>query len=83
VVAKVVRYVSLVNLVPILELLTDSEDLEKIAKPVDGWIETRDADFRGRHIIPQLSTLGFDDFEAFCEDRRALLKDKLAVVMVG
>ena len=80
---RIQRYVSLVNLIPNLELLTDSENLEKNAKPFDAWIETRDADFRGRHIIPQLTTLGFDEFDAFCEARRALLKAKLAVVMAG
>jgi hypothetical protein len=32
--------VSLVNLIPNLELLTDSENLEKNAKPFDAWIET-------------------------------------------
>ena len=80
---RIQRYVSLVNLIPNLELLTDSENLEKNAKPFDAWIETRDADFRGRHVIPKLTTLGFDEFEAFCEARRALLKAKLAVVMAG
>lgn len=32
----------------------------------------RGADFRGRHLIPKLTTLGFGEFEAFCEARRAL-----------
>ena len=37
---RIQRYVSLVNLIPNLELLTDSENLEKNAKPFDAWIET-------------------------------------------
>mgnify|MGYP001245953362 CR=1 FL=1 len=44
---------------------------------------TRDADFRGHHLIPILTDLGFDEFEALCEARRALLKGRLAVVMAS
>lgn len=79
---RIKRYVSLVNLVPNLELLTDSENLEKNAKPFDKWFETRDADFQARHLIPKQS-VGFDEFESFCEARRELLKARLAVVLAG
>ena len=36
----------------------------------------------GGAISSRQTILGFDEFEAFCEARRALLKAKLAVVML-
>jgi len=35
-----------------LQLLTDSENLEKKAKDFDSWIATRDQNFKSRHRIP-------------------------------
>lgn len=72
---RVQRYGALVNLIPNLELLTDSENLAKNSTPFHTWIETRDRDFRGRHLIP--TGVQFDEFEDFCLERKALLKTKL------
>ena len=75
--AKVQAYVTKYNLLPNLELLTDSENLSKNATPFDNWITTRDAGFRTRHLIPDVPSYGFDSFEE-CFDSR---KDLIAAVL--
>lgn len=67
--AYMLKYNTLVN----LELLTESENLSKNATPFDEWIKTRDAAFRKRHLIPDLSNLGFDYFEEFSKARTDLI----------
>ena len=61
------------NILSNLELLTESENLSKRAAPFDGWLQTRDAAFRRRHLIPDLPTYGFDSFEEFSKARTALI----------
>jgi hypothetical protein len=78
---RVQRYIALVNLIPNLELLTETENLEKNSKPFDTWIETRDPDFRSRHLVPKLPSVGFDQFDEFCRERLVRLKAKLVVAM--
>ena len=71
--AKVNSYVSKYNFLSNLQLLTDSENLSKNATHFDEWIQTRDATFRKRHLIPDLPTYGFDSFEEFSKARTALI----------
>jgi uncharacterized protein with ParB-like and HNH nuclease domain len=71
--AKIKSYVSRYNVLPNLQLLTDSENLSKNATPFDEWIQTRDVTFRGRHLIPELPTYGFDSFSDFFEARKDLI----------
>ncbi|MFZ1574143.1 MAG: DUF262 domain-containing protein [Chromatiaceae bacterium] len=68
--AEVQSFIAKYNLLPNLQLLTDSENLSKSAKPFDDWIKTRDATFRARHLIPDVTAYGFDTFEEFYEKRR-------------
>lgn len=68
--AKVQSYIAKYNLLPNLQLLTDSENLSKNATPFDNWIKTRDAAFRKRHRVPEMISYGFDTFEEFYEKRR-------------
>jgi len=76
---KVQSYLSKYNLLPNLQLLTESENLSKNATPFDEWIKTRDAAFRKRHLIPDIHDCEFDSFEEFFEVRStqitAVLKD--------
>jgi len=51
--------------------------LSKNAAPFDEWIQTRDADFRERHHIPNLPAYGFDVFEKFSKERTALIEEAL------
>jgi hypothetical protein len=71
--AKIQAYMSKYNNLANLQLLTDSENLSKNATPFDTWIQTRDAAFRKRHLIPDLTNLGFDSFEEFSKARTALI----------
>jgi hypothetical protein len=70
-------YLSNFNVLSNLQLLTDSENLSKNATPFDEWIRTRDPQFRKRHVIPDLSSYGFDSFEQFSEKRAALIRKAL------
>ncbi len=74
---KIQAYLSGFNILSNLQLLTDSENLSKNAKPFDTWIQTRDATFRKKHLIPNPGNLDFDSFEEFSTSRRALIVDLL------
>ena len=54
---RVQSYIAKYNTLANLELLTESENLSKNATPFDQWIQTRDVDFRKRHLIPDLNFL--------------------------
>jgi hypothetical protein len=71
--AKVQTYMANYNILPNLQLLTESENLSKNATPFDQWIQTRDAAFKKRHLIPDLANLGFDSFDGFAKARRHLI----------
>jgi uncharacterized protein with ParB-like and HNH nuclease domain len=75
--AKVEAYLSMYNLLPNLQLLTDSENLSKNATPFDEWIQTRDATFRKRHLIPGQDHCGFDSFEEFFRIRTESIREVL------
>jgi Protein of unknown function DUF262 len=71
--AKIAAYLSRYNTLCNLQLLTDSENLSKNATPFDDWIETRDASFRKRHLIPNLTNYSFDSFDEFAIARIVLI----------
>ena len=71
--AKIQPYMSKYNILSNLELLTESENLSKNATPFEDWIQTRDADFHKRHLIPDLDSYGFDFFDEFSNARRKLI----------
>ena len=75
--AKIQAYMLNFNILSNLQLLTDSENLSKNATPFDKWIQTRDAAFRKRHLIPDLTNLDFDSFEEFSKKRRTLIMASL------
>lgn len=74
---KIQAYMSNFNVLPNLQLLTESENLSKNATPFDQWIQTRDTAFRKRHLIPDLTNLGFDSFDEFSKARRTLIVTSL------
>ena len=65
------------NTIANLQLLTDKENLEKNAAAFDGWLQTRDAQFKTRHSIPLLPDYGFDHFLEFIDKRRSDIREKL------
>jgi hypothetical protein len=60
-----------------LELLDDSENKIKNAKPFEEWLSDRDENFRERHHIPQMENYSFDNFLSFIEERKKLLIESL------
>ena len=77
--SKVKSYINKYNLLPNLQLLTDSENLSKNATPFDEWIKTRDFSFKSRHMIPEIASYSFDTFDKFFDKRR----DSIAKVLKG
>ena len=75
--AKIQSYMSTYNILPNLQLLTDSENLEKNATPFDDWLRTRDAAFRRRHLIPAIASYNFDFFNEFFNARAGLIIEAL------
>jgi len=63
------------NLLANLQLLTSSENTPKNATPFEQWLKTRNAAFRKRHLIPVMTSYGFESesFEKFYEDRQRSL----------
>ena len=70
---RIQAYISKYNILPNLQLLTRSENESKNATPFDDWIQTRDVNFRKRHLIPDLTNCRFDFFEEFSNARAALI----------
>lgn len=67
------------NKIANLELLTQQENSEKLNKPFEEWIRSRDPSFKERHLIPDDPELWrLENFEEFVSAREGLIKDKLA-----
>lgn len=72
------RYKELVHRIGNLQLLLNTENLEKKAKAFEAWLPTRDQSFRKRHLIPDDDTLlAFDKFEEFVEARERMIAERL------
>ena len=65
------------NTIANLQLLTDKENLEKNAAAFDGWLKTREDQFKSRHLIPAIADYGLPNFLEFTERRREAIKEKL------
>lgn len=78
---KIRQYQAYYNSIYNLELLDDSENKSKNAKPFDEWLSTRDANFKQRHLIPEMDNYDFDHFLEFVEKRRKLLVKQIKDVM--
>lgn len=75
--AQVESYVAKYNLLPNLQLLTDSDNMKKSAAPFDEWLSTRDLGFKALHRIPEVSSYSFDHFEEFFAQRSNLIRSAL------
>jgi len=74
---QIERYQRNFNAISNLQLLTDTENLEKNATPFDQWFPTRDSHFRSRHSIPAMNSYDFDHFLEFIEKRRVAIAERL------
>ena len=66
---KIEIYMSRFNSLCNLQLLTESENLEKNDMEFDQWLITRDESFRSRHLIPEIQNYGFEYFGEFSSAR--------------
>lgn len=74
---KIDNYLELRDTICNLELLTESENNDKRAKPFEQWVAERDDNFKKRHLIPQMDSYSMGDFELFIKERRSLLSTAL------
>jgi hypothetical protein len=75
--SKIGAYLECFNSLGNLELLTDSDNLSKNAIPFENWIQTRDPEFRKRHLIPDMAGYGIDSFLDFMQARSMLITNRL------
>lgn len=74
---RIKEYQKHFNSIGNLQLLTDSENLEKSAEDFETWFATRDTNFKDRNTIPTISTYNFDNFLEFITERKKLLVKRL------
>lgn len=79
---RILEYQKHFNSIGNLQLLTDSENLEKSAEDFETWFSTRDSNFKDRNTIPTISTYNFDNFLEFISERKKLLVQKLKAFTV-
>lgn len=79
---KIVEYQKHFNTISNLQLLTDSENLEKSSQEFETWFASRDSNFKDRNIIPTIETYDFDNFLQFIVERKKLLEVKLSVFAI-
>jgi len=78
------RYLELRDRLANLELLLDVENVEKMSKPFEDWLLSRDASFRKLHLIPNdEQLLGFGNFEEFVDARETLIRRRLTGLFMG
>lgn len=76
------RLKSLSNSLPNLQLLEGTQNIEKNAKPLIEWLDEKCDNKSDRktylqqHFIPTHTSANFEDFEAFYEARRSVLRDR-------
>jgi uncharacterized protein with ParB-like and HNH nuclease domain len=78
--ATVNEYQKYYNTILNLQLLTDSENIEKNATDFDSWISTRDNNFKIRHSIPDIDSYKFEEFVDFINERKKILQGKLKAI---
>ncbi len=74
---KIKLYQTYYNTILNLQLLDETENKEKSAKPFNEWIKTRDDNFKKRHSIPIIASYDFDSFIEFINARKKLLSNFL------
>ena len=67
------KYQACYNSILNLELLDDSENKSKNAKPFATWLKDRDDNFKERHHIPEMNDYSLDCFLEFIQKRKDLL----------
>ncbi len=79
---KIEKYREYYNTILNLQLLTESENLKKYSEDFESWIDTRDNNFKNRHMVPDIESYDFDHFLDFIDERRNLIKKKLKSISI-
>lgn len=77
---KVEQFQKYYNCILNLQLLSDKENLEKMAHPFDSWFSVRDTNFIKRHTIPIITSYRFDNFIEFVTERKKLISNELNAI---
>jgi len=70
---KVNAYMCRFNTIANLQLLTDTENLEKNSTNFSKWLPEKDQNFKSRHSIPTNVSYEFDEFEQFFKERKNII----------
>ena len=72
------RVIGLADTIANLQLLTERENLQKLARDPLEWTATRAEGFRHKHLIPEDDgLLRLENFERFIDARQGLIADRL------
>ena len=75
---KQMAYRTLFNRIGNLQLLRGDENMEKLNKPFDEWLQTRHESAKEKHLIPDDPDLyRFENFEEFVSAREELIRERL------
>lgn len=77
---KILQYQKHFNTIANLQLLKDSENIEKSSESFETWISSRDNNFKTRHSIPTVDSYNFNKFLDFTEERKKIIKNKLKLI---
>ena len=80
------KYKAVYNSVPNIQLIQETENLEKSATPFAEWVNLFYKDdqllnYKNLHLIPITNSLAFEDFLQFYDDRKETLKRKLISIL--
>jgi len=79
---RVDAYMAAFKTVGNLQLLTDTENIQKNATDFSQWLANRDSNFMKRHHIPKISDYSFDNFIEFFDERKKLIENKLRRIKI-
>lgn len=74
---KIEYYKSNYNSIANLQLITSSENQEKGSSDFEPWINSRDKNFKERHLIPKFESYKFNEFPEFIKSRKKLIAKSL------
>ncbi len=65
-----------------LQLLTESENLEKSSNDFERWFLSREDNFKDRHKIPTINSFNFNNFLVFITERRTIIELNLKAIEI-
>ena len=83
---KMDEYLESFNMLGNLQLIQETQNLEKNAKPFDLWLkenynEAEIYNYKNLHLVPVESDLSLDDFINFYNKRRSIIKERISKIL--